>query len=202
MVKPATPPPKRRGRQRSVAAEAAILKAALELLGKKSLNDVTSEAIARKAGVSKATLYKWWPNKNLVALDAVGARLATDLVVPDTGSAKKDFTRHLKDTIVFYKSPMGRMLCQFLAEGQNDPKLLDLFRKRFLKPRRNSLLVIWQRGVDRGEIRREFDGELVLDLIFGPMIYRLIAGHGPLDEQEAVAITEAVFGGIALPVDG
>jgi AcrR family transcriptional regulator len=196
MIKPATPPPKRRGRQRSVAAESAILEAALELLSKKSLNDVTSEAIARKAGVSKATIYKWWPNKNLVALDAFSARLKTDLTIPNTGSAKEDFTRHLRDAMAFYTGPMGAMLRQFLAEGQSDPDFLKLFRKRFLKPRRDSLLAIWQRGVDRGEIRPEVEGELVLDLIFSPMVYRLLAGHGPLDEKEATVIIDTVFRGL------
>lgn len=196
MRHPASPPKKRRGRQRSVAAESAILKAAMELLGKKPLCRVTADAIARRAGVSKATIYKWWPNKTLVALDAFGAFVEAELAIPDTGSAQEDFTRQLRDTIAFYKSPKGRMLCQFLAEGQSDAGFLKLFRNRFLKPRRDSLLTIWRRGVDRGEIRPEADGELVLDLIFGPMVYRLMAGHGPLDDTQASAIIEIIFKGL------
>lgn len=188
--------PRRRGRQRSAAAESAVLKAAMELFSKKPLCQVTAEAIARRAGVSKATLYKWWPNKNLVALDAFGVSVEAELAIPDTGSARQDFTRQLRDTIAFYKSPRGRMLCQFLAEGQSDAAFLKLFRDRFLKPRRDSLLVIWRRGVERGEIRSDVDGELVLDLIFGPMVYRLLAGHGPLDEAQAVAIINALFSGL------
>jgi AcrR family transcriptional regulator len=196
MPKSKAPPPKRRGRQRSVEAESAILQAAVELLSKKPLNEVTAEAIAQKAGVSKATIYKWWPNKNLVALDAFGARLQADVAIPNTGSAKRDFTRQLQDTIIFYKSPMGRMLRQFLAEGQSDPAFLELFRERFLKSRRDSILAIWRRGVERGEIRREVEGELVLDLIFGPMVYRLMAGHGPLDENQAATIIDTIFRGL------
>jgi AcrR family transcriptional regulator len=196
MLKNKPVPVKRRGRQRSVAAESAILKAAMELLSKRSLCQVTAEAIALRAGVSKATIYKWWPNKNLVALDAFGKFVESELAIPDTGSARQDFTRQLCDTIVFYKSPKGRMLCQFLAEGQSDAGFLKLFRDRFLKPRRDSLLAIWRRGVERGEIRSEVDGELVLDLIFGPMVYRLMVGHGPLDEAQAVAIIDALFNGL------
>lgn len=186
----------RRGRQRSAVAEAAILKAAMELLSKRPLCQVTAEAIASRAGVSKATIYKWWPNKNLVALDAFGKFAEAELAIPDTGSARQDFTRQLADTIAFYKSPKGRMLCQFLAEGQSDAGFLELFRNRFLKPRRDSLLTIWRRGVKRGEIRPELDGELVLDLIFGPMIYRLLVGHGPLDEVQAAAIIDTIFSGL------
>jgi AcrR family transcriptional regulator len=196
MSKSTVAPPKRRGRQRSVAAEAAILQAAAALLTKKPLGEVTAEAIARKAGVSKATIYKWWPNKNLVALDAFRAKLESDLTMPNTSSAKLDFRQQLKDTIIFYKSPMGRVLCQFLAEGQRDAAFLQLFRESFLKPRRDSLLTLWRRGVERGEIRSEVDGGLVLDLIFGPIIYRLMAGHGSLEETQADEIVDAVFRGL------
>src|SRR5271168_3986891 len=132
MPKSTIPSPKRRGRQRSVAAKDAILQAAVELLTKKPLGEVTADAIARKAGVSKATIYKWWPNKNLVALDAFSARLKADITMPDTGSAKLDFTQQLKDSIAFYKSPTGRVFRQFLAEGQSDPIFLQLFRESFL----------------------------------------------------------------------
>jgi AcrR family transcriptional regulator len=193
------PPNKRLGRRRSVAAQSAILKAAMGLLKQKPLCAVTAEAIADRAGVSKATIYKWWPNKTLVALDAFGACLEAQLTIPDTGSAQRDFTQQLRDTIAFYKSPQGRMLGQFLAEGQSDAGFLKVFRDRFLKPRRDTLLAIWQRGVERGEIRQDVDGELGLDLIFGPMVYRLLVGHGPLNEGEAAAFIDAIFRGVQEP---
>ena len=196
MLKSPAIPARRRGRQRSAEAEAAILKAAVELLSQKPLSAVTSEAIAERAGVSKATLYKWWPNKTLVALDAFGAQLAAETTIHNTGSTRQDFVLQLRDAIAFFKSPLGGMLRQFLAEGQGDPEFLELFRTRFLKPRRDSILAIWRRGVERGEVRPEPDGNLVLDLIFGPMIYRLLAGHGPLDENQAEEIVETVFRGV------
>src|SRR5271170_689937 len=173
---------KSRGRQRSLEAEASILQAALDLLERKPLREVTADAIARRAGVSKATIYKWWPNKSLVALDAYLTGMAEQVIMPDTGSAELDFTRQLKSVMAFYTSPLGRLFCQFIAEGQSDPVFLSLFRERFLYARRNAARVMWQRGVDRGEIRKEIDGEIVLDLIYGPMIFRLLAGHGSLAE--------------------
>jgi AcrR family transcriptional regulator len=188
--------PKKRGRQRSVAAEAAILAATMKLLQKQSLREITADAIANEAGVSKATLYKWWPNKNLVALDAFMARLKAEIVIPDTGSAQKDFTQQLQALIAFYTSPFGKLFCQFLAEGQNDDSFLKLFRERFLKVRRDALKIVLQRGVARGELRGEVDSELALDLIFGPMVYRLMAGHAPLDETQAKAIVQTVFRGL------
>lgn len=193
-----SPVPKRRGRQRSAAAESAVLKAALDLLRKHPLCQITADAIARRAGVSKATLYKWWPNKNLIALDAFSGSVQSELKIPNTGSAQRDFTRQFQDTITFYQSPEGRILCQLIAEGQSDPHFMKLFRERFLKPRRNSLLVIWRRGVARGEIRPDVDGEMVLDLIFGPMVYRLLAGHNPLNSEVAAAFIDTIFRGLVM----
>jgi len=188
--------PKPRGRQRSLEAEAAILKATLHLLARKPLRKVTMDAIAERAGVSKATIYKWWPNKRLVALDAYLAGMTERVVMPDTGSAERDFTEQLRSLTEFYLSPGGRLFNQFIAEGQSDPGFLALFRERFLFARRDAARVMWRRGVDRGEIRKEVDGEIVLDLIYGPTIFRLLAGHGALSGEESAAMVEAVFGGL------
>lgn len=190
---------KHRGRRRSTEAEAAILKAALYLLERQPLRKVTADAISRRAGVSKATIYKWWPNKSQVALDAYLAGMAEQVIMPDTGSAQQDFTRQLKSVIKFYTSPLGCLFCQFLAEGQTDHVFLALFRERFLSVRRNAARIMWQRGVDRGEIRREVDADVVLDLIYGPMIFRLLAGHASLSARESEAIVAAAFGGLRRP---
>lgn len=191
--------PRNRGRRRSLEAEAAILRATLCLLERQSLRKVTADAIARKAGVSKATIYKWWPNKSLVALDAFLAGMTEQVLMPDTGSAEVDFTQQLKSVMAFYASSLGRLFCQFLAEGQNDPRFLALFRERFLHVRRAAARVMWQRGVVRGEIREDVDCELVLDLIYGPMIFRLLAGHGSISAHECEALVATVFVGLRHP---
>ena len=190
---------KPRGRHRSLEAEASILKATLHLLERNPLRKVTMDAIAERAGVSKATIYKWWPNKRLVALDAYLAGTAERVVMPDTGSAERDFAEQLRSLTEFYLSPCGRLFNQFIAEGQSDPGFLALFRERFLYARRDAARVMWRRGVDRGEIRKEVDGEIFLDLIYGPTVFRLLAGHGALSGAESAAMIEAVFGGLRQP---
>jgi AcrR family transcriptional regulator len=190
---------KSRGRHRSVEAEASILKAALYLLERKPLRQVTTDAIARRAGVSKATIYRWWPNKSMVALDAYLGGMTERVAIPDTGSAETDFALQLKSVTAFYKSPLGRLFGQFIAEGQSDPGFLSLFRERFLYARRDAARVMWRRGVDRGEIRQEIDGEIVLDLIYGPMVFRLLAGHGSLNDHESEAMIDAIFHGLRRP---
>jgi AcrR family transcriptional regulator len=194
-----TESPKARGRQRSIQAESAILKATLQLLERKPLRKVTADAIARRAGVSKATIYKWWPNKSLVALDAYLAGMTERVSLPDTGSAELDFTLQLQSVTAFYVSSLGRLFGQFIAEGQSDPGFLALFRERFLYARRDAARVMWRRGVDRGEICETIDSEIVLDLIYGPMIFRLLAGHGSLGDPESAAMVQAVFGGVRRP---
>ncbi|HEU4634999.1 MAG TPA: TetR/AcrR family transcriptional regulator [Edaphobacter sp.] len=187
---------KGRGRHRSVEAEDAILRAALWLLEKKPLRKVTADEIAQEAGVSKATIYKWWPNKCLVALDAFLARMTEEVPLPDTGSAEEDFKQQLQSVVAFYNSPLGKLFGQFIAEGQSDPEFLVRFHERFLYPRRNAALVMWRRGVEREEIRSEIDPELVLDLMYGPMVFRLLAGHGSLSNEESAAMVETIFRGI------
>jgi len=188
--------PKPRGRQRSAEAEAAIMTATIDLLRKKCLREVTADAIAQKAGVSKATLYKWWPNKNLIALDAFMAKMRASVPTPDTGSALRDFTQHIESVIRFYTSPGGACIRHFIAEGQSDPAFLSMFRERFLKVRRAEARIIWERGVKRGEIRDGLDEDIVMDLLYGPMIYRLLAGHAPLDDAHAEAMIAAAFRGL------
>jgi len=188
--------PKGRGRHRSLEAEAAILKAALYLLERKPLRKVTADAIAERAGVSKATIYKWWSNKSLVALDAFLAGMTERVAMPDTGSAERDFTEQLQSVMDFYASPLGRLFGQFIAEGQSDPEFLALFRERFLYPRRDAARIMWRRGVDRGDICDKIDLEIVLDLIYGPMIFRLLAGHGSLSGEESAIMVKTIFQGL------
>ena len=190
--------PRKRGRQRSKVAETAVLKATMELLEDRPLSSVTAEDIASKAGVSKATLYKWWPNKNRIALDAFLAQMAEDVPIPDTGSARLDFFKQLKSAIRFYTSPRGRILSQFIAEGRSDPELLKAFQERFQKPRRKAVQVMWERGVARGELRADIDAGTVIDLLFGPIVYRLMTEHGPLNDAAAEMLVEAVFSGITV----
>src|ERR1700721_4123579 len=102
---------KARGRQRSLEAEASILKATLYLLERKPLRLVTTDAIAKRARGSKATIYKWWPNKSMVALDAYLGGMTARVIMPDTGCAELDFTAQLKSVMAFYKSPLGSVFC-------------------------------------------------------------------------------------------
>jgi AcrR family transcriptional regulator len=188
--------PKGRGRQRSSESEEAILKATLQLLKEKSLRDITVDAIARKAGVGKMTIYKWWPSKAYVALDAFRKKMNRVVVMPDTGDTERDLAELLYSIMSFYISPTGRIFSQFLAESQSDPEFAVLFREHFLKPRRESVGAFLDRAMKQGVIDRTLNREILLDLIFGPMVFRLMAGHGALNRAESDAMISTLLRGI------
>jgi len=187
---------KSRGRQRSSESEEAILAATLQLLKEKPLRDITVEAIARKAGVGKMTIYKWWPSKAYVALDAFLKTMNKMVVIPDTGEAERDLAELLGSIMSFYSSPTGRIFGQFLAESQTDREFAALFLERFMRPRREVVGVVLDRAMKRGEIDDTLDRELVLDFMFGPMVLRLMIGHCPLNKAVAKAMISTLLRGI------
>lgn len=191
----------RRGRPRSDRAHQAVLDATAELLAEQDVRSVTADAIAERAGVSKATVYKWWPSKVAVAVEVFAARMAADVCIPDTGSAHQDFVEQLTAVMTFYTSSAGRTFAQLLAEGQSDPTVLAEVRDRFLSGRRAQVRAIWERGVARGELRGEVDPEVATDLIYGPAIFRLLTGHGPLTAAVATEIVAAAFVGLQTKLD-
>jgi AcrR family transcriptional regulator len=187
---------KPRGRPRSEESEEAILAATIQLLLKKPLRDISMEEIARNAGVGKATIYKWWPSKAYVALDAFLRKANRMLPTPDTGSVRSDILEQIRALMVFYQSPAGHIMGQFIAESQIDREFALLFRKLFLKPRREAVGVMFDRGVERGEIEPSLDRELVLDLMIGSAIFRMIVGHAPIEAKIADQMVAIIFEGL------
>jgi AcrR family transcriptional regulator len=195
-LNPARCEPKRRGRQRSEESEEAILSAITALLRHKPLRDISIEEIARKAGVGKATMYKWWPSKAYIAFDAFSKKLEEMVPICDTGSAERDFKQQLRSLFAFFDTPAGLVLRHFLAEGQVDAEFASLFRDRFIKPRRETIGLIFDRAVERGQIRRGLDREVVLDLIYGPGFYRMLIRHEPLKRNTVDEMVSALFQGL------
>lgn len=186
-----------RGRPRSEASREAIIAATNELLRTVGLNRMSIEAVAEASGVGKTTIYRWWPSKGTLALDAYLEDMRAKVVVPDTGDGREDFRRHARAVIDFYAGPEGRIFAQFMAEAQNDPLLAEVFRERFLAQRRTAVKTMWTRGVARGEFRADVDADVAMDMMFAPIVYRLLAGHAPLSRSLAERLVDAAMGGLA-----
>jgi AcrR family transcriptional regulator len=190
-------PQTRLGRPRSQQSRAAVLRATSELMREVGLRAMTTEDIAARSGASKATIYKWWPNKYAVAVEAFLSQMAVESADPDTGSAREDFRLALRGLIHFYTGENGRAYAQLVGEAQFDPKIGAELRDHLVGSRRELVRAIWDRGVARGELRADVDPEVAIDLIFGPAMYRLVAGHAPLDDTAAEAVVDAAIRGLA-----
>ena len=190
----------RRGRPRSEKARQAILAAAIETLLERGLNATSMDDVAERAGVSKATIYRWWPSKELLALDA----LATEWLVTgpgatgDTGSLRGDLLARFRPWLrQLREKPFGRVVAGLVAKAQADPEFAELYRERFVRPRRDATRPILQRAIERGEIPANVDLEVALDLIYGPVYHRLLHGHAPLDDRFARSVVDMAVAGIA-----
>jgi AcrR family transcriptional regulator len=189
-----------RGRPRSEKAKTAILAAAIELLLEQGLHAMSMDAVAKRAGVSKATIYRWWPSKELLALDALATewQVTGPAVTRDTGSLRGDLLARLRPWLRQLRGkPYGRVVAGLVATAQADAEFAELYLERFVRPRRDAMRPILLRAIDRGEIPRNIDLEVALDLIYGPIYHRMLHGHAPLDERFARNVVDTILAGIA-----
>jgi len=174
------------GRPRSEASRQAILSSTLKFLRQPGgFPDLSIEAVAADAKVSKATVYRWWPTKAALVADAFSASVERELQFPDTGSLRGDVARQMRRVIRLFRSPRGKIVAALLAGGQSDPELIEAFRERFLWPKRRQAYKTLQRGIDRGEIPAETDLDLLLDSLYGPIYMRFLIRHAELKEDFA-----------------
>ena len=185
-------PPNRPGRPRDASRDEEILTAVLRLLEHTSYTDLTIAAIAREAGVGKPTLYLRWPSKASVVADAVVRVLSAD-PFPDLGDVRSDLVAGLREMIhLFGTTAAGRVLPGLVADLHEDPTLLEAFSERYFRPRRRSALAALERGIARGELPEGLDLELAVDLLVGPVYYRLLA-HGEKVEIAPDDLVNAVL---------
>ncbi|MGB7871151.1 MAG: TetR/AcrR family transcriptional regulator, partial [Mycobacterium sp.] len=182
---------------RSEERRDAVLKATMELMQEDDLRRASIDRISARSGVSKATIYKWWPNRTAVAIDAFLHQMMTDAPVPNTGSAAEDFRLTLRGIMRFYTSPFGSIYAQLVGESQFYPTERERIRTHQVNVRRAAVTKIWDRGVDRGELDPNLDPEVALDLIFGPAMYRMATGHAGLTPADADAIVATAMRALA-----
>lgn len=186
----------KRGRPRNMETRQAILNASYELLLEQGFAQVTVDKIAERAGVSKATIYKWWPNKAGVVLDGFLSAASARLPVPDMGSVRRDMSAHAVNLACFLSSPEGKVITELVGGSQFDPALAEECRSRYFSPRRQEATGLLKRGVDRGELSPDSDLEQMVDMIYGPIFYRLLITGGSLDEIAVHRLIHMAFEGI------
>jgi AcrR family transcriptional regulator len=187
------------GRPRSEKARQAILAATLRFLEQKSngFADLTIEHVAAAAGVGKATVYRWWPDKAALVADAFAGSANPRLHFPDTGCLRSDMSQQMNQLVKILRGRRGHLVRAILGAGQRDSTLISAFRERFLKPRRAEAYATLRRGIERGELPPGTGLDLLLDALYGPIYMRFLIGHDKLSEQFVQELCAVVFGGAA-----
>jgi len=175
----------------------AVLSAAGELMLEGGLAAATMEAIAARAGVSKRTLYKYWPSRGAVALEGFMRNAASSWSLPDDASAVEALTVLVVSAArLFAATPAGPLMRSLIADAQAQNEIATAIREQWLRPRRAVAADLIRRGVAEGEFRADLDVEVALDLLFAPVYYRLLMGHEPMTDAFATATVEYVVTGL------
>jgi AcrR family transcriptional regulator len=200
---PARPPADgpRRGRPRSEASREAILTAAGELLLERGVNSISMDAVADRAGASKATIYRWWPSKELLALEALFSEWEpTHPSTHDTGTLAGDLNALVGPwTRQLASKPYARVIAALITKAQDDPEFAREYDARFIQPRRDQARAIFARAIDRDEIPPDTDIEAALDVLYGPIYHRILHGHAKLTERFTRTVVDYVAAGAARP---
>ena len=173
------------GRRRNDAAEAAILDATFRLLSDPATESLTIDAIAAEAGVGRQTIYRWWPTKGAVVADALARHARVIVPERDTGSFTGDLAAFLTDSFEGLENEdLANRLRQIVAEAQHDEHVARVLAD-FTAVRRSALRALLERGRNAGELSAEADLDMLVDMAYGVLYYRLLIGHAPLDEKAA-----------------
>ena len=189
--------PRGRGRPRDEAARRRILKAALDLMDETAFAQVTAEAIAERAGASKATIYRWWPNKAAVVIEAFREAFAPELPLRHTGSLREDLTQQVRNFARVLSGRGGRMLRSFVIAARSDPEVDAAFRSIWSDPRRAEAKQMLRQKQSSGQLRQDANLDLVLDSLYGPLYYRFLVKNEPPSQKYAETLADLVIQGIA-----
>lgn len=187
------------GRPRDDASREAILQATHDLLEEVGFDKLSIEGIAARAGVAKTTIYRWWPQKGMLAIEAFLAAISPKLAFSETASAITDLRTQVQNVGRLYRGKTGRIICELVALSQADPATCRAFTEGYMLPRRQAAKKCLQRGIAQGEFRGEFDADQILDAIYGPIWYRMLMRHGPLDTAYIDTHLDLILAAIARP---
>ena len=180
-------------RPRSQAVRHAVLEAALELLEQGGSRQLTMEGIAERADVSKQTVYRWWPSPAAVLMEAVNEKAATLVPDEDLGALAADLRAFVRRTVASLRAGTAPIVATLMAKAQLAETFASLFRDQFIARRRQALRALFERARDRGEIDPSTDLDLLVDIGFGTIWYRVLNRHAPLSRRFADQLADALL---------
>jgi AcrR family transcriptional regulator len=184
---------KKRGRPRNKETEKSILEAAWELSQTDGFHKLTIEKIAEQARVGKATIYKWWPNKTAIIMDALFSKSMLKSPLPNTGVLQQDLLLQAVTLVDFLRSMEGKLLIELIAEGQFDVKVAEECLVRYFIPRRENSKVLLRRGIARKELKESAELDMIIDMVFGPLFYKLLITKDAVSQEYIERLVDIVL---------
>ena len=185
-----------RGRPRDAGADVAILRAGLELFIERGVEGTSMEQIARKAGVGKPTIYRYWKNAQELAMAALMAG-QPGKEPAGGGRVRERLCQQMDGLLAIFASPRGRQIALTMAAAEPDSEMAKAFRTRVMLEQREEGRAILAKAEAQGEIRLSADIETILDMLYAPVFYRLLVGHLPLSEGFGRAVVDNVLRALA-----
>ena len=174
-----------------------MLDAARQLLSEGGPAAVTMEGVAARAGVGKPTVYRWWPDRHALTMAALMEQGEDHAPNRRSRSPKEALRRQLRTVVERFSTPVGRHVTTLLAASDQESELSKAFRNHFVLARRAEGRELLREAIAAGELRRDADVDVALDLLYGAVFFRLLLGHAPLDARFADKAIEQTFRGLA-----
>ena len=182
--------------QQESNARRRALDAAVELLYHAGFRNFTMEAVARSSGVSKSTIYRHWPDKTHLVLEAFSQRTTRNTLVPDMGELERDLEAHLgrlaHNLTVRDAAPVA---IELMVEANRDPAFAEVYHATVLRDRRRGFLTIFARARQRGQLADDVDLAVVTDSVLGALHHRLLLTGEPIDGPFVRALVRVVVHG-------
>ncbi|MFH9705905.1 TetR/AcrR family transcriptional regulator C-terminal ligand-binding domain-containing protein [Streptomyces luteogriseus] len=190
-------PARGRGRRPADEVRADVFRVVGEVLLNEGIADLTFERVARLSGVSKTTLYKWWPSKGALALDGYFHAVEETLAFEDTGDIRADLTRQLRAFAhIMTGTPAGRVVTELIGQSQTDEDLATAFRSLYSSERRRLAGERLLRAKEQGQIRDDVDVQILVDQLWGAVYHRMLVPDEPVTDDFVVALVSNLIDGI------
>ncbi len=170
------------GRPRSPRIQQAILKAAADLVLECGFKALSMDAIAARARVGRMTIYRRWPNKAAIVMDAFVARVDPGTLFLPARTYLDSIRLQMRTMAKAFRGRDGVLIRALLAEAQFDPELAAALQERWTMPRRRMAIAYLQDGIRKGYLRADAEPNAIVDLLYAPIYYRLQMGTGPLSD--------------------
>ncbi|HJX79347.1 TetR/AcrR family transcriptional regulator [Glutamicibacter sp.] len=187
---------------RSEDSRRAVLEATMKLLEGSgqdgfTVQKLSIERIAREAGVSKTTIYRWWSSKVAVVIDTFLDNHVARTPVREDVPAIDALREHMASLAEVYAGNEGRLIAQLIGECQQDEATMAEFKKLFWTPRAQATTSLVARAINEGSMRKDLDAQVVTELLYAPIYFRLLFQSGPLDAKATDAIMQTVLEGLS-----